>query len=159
LGGLIGVETIKKIIGEKSSSGDLFTYPLLLAIIIGRIGCFCNGIFESTYGNETSWIMGLDLGDGKLRHPVTLYEIAFLILLWGLLKFAENKNNFINGFRFKVFMIGYLLFRFFLEYLKPHEILSAGLSVIQLSCLCGLFYYRKTIFKLIFKPAELISYG
>ena len=159
LGGLIGVETIKYFIGEKSSSGDLFTFPLILAIIIGRIGCFCNGIYESTFGNETNWILGMDLGDGRLRHPVTLYEIVFLIILWGILKSAENKNVFVNGFKFKGFMIGYLLFRFVLEFLKPHETFSAGLSIIQICCLSGLFYYRKTIFKLIFKPRHLIMYG
>jgi prolipoprotein diacylglyceryltransferase len=159
LGGLIGVETIKYFIGEKSSSGDLFTYPLILAIIIGRIGCFCNGIYESTFGNETKWISGMDLGDGKLRHPVTLYEIAFLVLLWAILKIGDNNKHFIEGFKFKVFMIGYLLFRFLLEFLKPHEVVSVGLSIIQICCLAGLFYYRKTIFKLIFKPGQLIIYG
>jgi prolipoprotein diacylglyceryltransferase len=101
----------------------------------------------------------MDLGDGKPRHPVALYEIAFMALLWGLLKTAEMKNSFINGFRFKGFMIGYLFFRFFLEYLKPHEMVFAGLSTIQIACLAGLIYYRKTIIKLIFKPAELIAYG
>jgi phosphatidylglycerol:prolipoprotein diacylglycerol transferase len=159
LGGLLGVETAKYLIGEKSSSGDLFTYPLILSVIIGRLGCFCNGIFESTYGLETGWLTGMDLGDGKLRHPVALYEMAFMALLWGLLKSAEKKNNFINGFRFKGFMIGYLIFRFFLEYLKPHEMVFAGLSTIQITCLAGLIYYRKTIIKLIFKPTELIAYG
>lgn len=159
LGGLLGVETIKYLIGEKSSSGDLFTYPLLMAIIIGRIGCFCNGVQESTYGYETSWFTGMDLGDGKLRHPAALYEIAFLTMLWGILAYMEKKNVFINGFRFKGFMIGYLFFRFLLEYIKPHEMLFAGFSMIQICCLAGLIYYRKTIIKLIFKPAKLIVYG
>lgn len=159
LGGLIGVETIKYIIGEKASSGDLFTYPLIFAIIIGRIGCFCNGIYESTYGNETGWITGMDLGDGKYRHPAALYEIAFLMLLWGLLKTAEMKTVFIGGCKFKSFMIGYLLFRFFLEFIKPHEIIYAGFSIIQICCLGGLIYYRKTILKLIAKPKQLFVYG
>ncbi|MCT4622778.1 MAG: diacylglyceryl transferase, partial [Schleiferiaceae bacterium] len=35
LGGLLGVELIKKVIGEKHSSGDLFVFPLILAMIIG----------------------------------------------------------------------------------------------------------------------------
>lgn len=159
LGGLLGVETVKYFLREKSSSGDLFTYPLILSIIIGRLGCFSNGIFESTYGLETGWFTGMDLGDGKLRHPVALYEMAFMALLWGLLKTAEKKHNFINGLRFKGFMIGYLFFRFFVEYLKPHEIVFANLSTIQITCLAGLFYYRKTILKLIFKPAKLLAYG
>jgi hypothetical protein len=43
--------------------------------------------------------------------------------------------------------------------LKPHEMVFAGLSTIQITCLAGLIYYRKTIIKLIFKPTELIAYG
>ena len=46
LGGLLGVELVKKLIGEKHSSGDLFTYPMILALIIGRIGCFGMGVYE-----------------------------------------------------------------------------------------------------------------
>ena len=49
LGGLLVVEITKKIIHEKSSSGDLFTYPLILAMMIGRIGCFTSGLTEETY--------------------------------------------------------------------------------------------------------------
>ena len=50
VGGLIGVEIAKKIIKEKNSSGDLFTFPIIIGIIIGRIGCFLSGINEFTYG-------------------------------------------------------------------------------------------------------------
>ena len=64
IGGLVGVEIVKKIIGEKSSSGDLFTYPLILAIIIGRIGCFSSGLTEPTFGNPSTVFWALDLGDG-----------------------------------------------------------------------------------------------
>ncbi|MBS1935503.1 MAG: prolipoprotein diacylglyceryl transferase, partial [Bacteroidetes bacterium] len=80
-GGLIGVEISKKIINEKQSSGDLFTFPLIVGIFIGRIGCFLSGTKEFTYGKETGFITGMDLGDGLRRHPTSLYEIIFLILL------------------------------------------------------------------------------
>ncbi|MDE5450982.1 prolipoprotein diacylglyceryl transferase family protein, partial [Elizabethkingia meningoseptica] len=43
--GLVGVELAKKIVGHKDSTGDLITFPLILAIIIGRIGCFFTGIY------------------------------------------------------------------------------------------------------------------
>jgi hypothetical protein len=39
LGGLVGVELTKKIIGEKKASGDLFVFPIILAFIIGLFGC------------------------------------------------------------------------------------------------------------------------
>lgn len=141
LGGVFGVEIIKKVIGEKNSSGDLFTYPIILALIIGRIGCFSMGIYEETYGTVTGLFTGMNLGDGLLRHPVTLYEIGFLILLWiGLLQF-EKKYTISSGGRFKYFMIAYILFRFMLDFIKPHYTFQIGLSTIQLTCILGLTYY------------------
>jgi prolipoprotein diacylglyceryltransferase len=152
LGGLFGVELVKKLIGEKHSSGDLFTYPMILALIIGRIGCFGMGIYEETYGVETIAFMGMNLGDGLLRHPVTLYEIVFLMLLWTGLILLEKRFTLVDGGRFKIFMIAYIFFRFVLDFIKPHYTFSFGLSIIQLVCLGGLIYYVAYIFK----PRKLI---
>jgi phosphatidylglycerol---prolipoprotein diacylglyceryl transferase len=38
-------------------------------------------------------------------------------------------------------MIGYLLFRFLLDFIKPHYPVFLGFSTIQLTCLAGLSYY------------------
>lgn len=141
LGGVWGVEIIKKIIAEKNSSGDLFTLPLILALIIGRIGCFTMGVYEETHGTITTFFTGMNLGDGKMRHPVTLYEIGFLLFLWAFLKHTEKKYELADGLRFKIFMIAYCLFRFMLEFIKPHYTFRIGLSTIQITCLTGLLYY------------------
>jgi prolipoprotein diacylglyceryltransferase len=159
LGGLAGVEFIKKMIGEKRSSGDLMVFPLILAMMIGRIGCFFNGIAESTYGLPTKLFTGMDLGDHIPRHPVALYEIGFLAMLWPALYFISKKYSLYNGIMFQLFMIGYLVFRFLLDFIKPVVTIMAGLSTIQICCIAGLLYYRKTIIKLIFKPQELIENG
>ena len=147
LGGLWGVEIIKKVIKEKHSSGDLFTYPMLLALIIGRIGCFSMGVYEETYGTVTNFFTGMNLGDGQLRHPVTLYEIVFLLMLWVGLVQLEKKYQLAEGARFKIFMIAYILFRFLLDFIKPHYTFSFGLSTIQVTCLAGLFYYFTISFR------------
>jgi prolipoprotein diacylglyceryltransferase len=145
LGGLFGVEWIKKIIGEKKSSGDLFVRPILLSLIIGRIGCFSMGIYEETYGTPTTLPWGMNLGDGLSRHPVAIYEIIFLILLWIFIRRIERKGELRTGATFKIFMISYLLFRFILDFIKPHYNIIPDLSVIQIACLGGLIYYRKEI--------------
>jgi phosphatidylglycerol:prolipoprotein diacylglycerol transferase len=145
LGGLIGVELIKWRIGESHSSGDLFTLPLILAMIIGRIGCFSMGVHEETYGVPTQLPWGMDLGDGVLRHPVALYEILFLILLWIGLWALQKKYALINGAQFKLFMIAYLLFRFLLDFIKPGSRFLLGIGSIQLACLAGLIYYLPSI--------------
>ena len=147
LGGLFGVELVKQILGIKQASGDLFVYPLLIALIIGRVGCFSMGVREETFGLATTSFLGLDLGDGIKRHPVTLYEIAYLLLLWVVFLFISGKNKLENGALFKIFMIAYILFRFFLEYIKPHYTYSIGLSAIQAACVIGIVWYAPYIFK------------
>ncbi|TWF44180.1 prolipoprotein diacylglyceryltransferase [Chitinophaga polysaccharea] len=145
LGGLIGVELVKKIIDERQSTGDLFVYPLILAMIIGRIGCFSMGIYEETYGIPTSLPWGMKLGDGIYRHPVSLYEIVFLLVLWAFLLMITRRYTLVSGATFKLFMIGYLLFRLLLDFIKPGYRYAFGLGSIQLACLAGLLYYLPSI--------------
>ncbi len=143
LGGLFGVELTKKIIGVKTSSGDLMTYPLILGIGIGRIGCFLSGVKDGTYGNETNLPWAMDLGDGIYRHPTNLYEIIFLIILWFSIKTLDKKYTFSNGSKFKIFLSSYISFRFLIEFIKPFYRFDFGLSPIQIACIIGLIYYYK----------------
>lgn len=146
-GGLFGVEIAKKIIKEKTSSGDLFTLPIIVGIFIGRIGCFLSGTNEFTYGKPTSFFMGMNLGDNIYRHPIALYELVFLILLFVVIKHYITVKSFINGNGFKVFMISYFSFRFLIEFLKPNVYFMLNLSTIQWLCIICLVYYSKTISK------------
>lgn len=147
LGGLFGVELFKKIIGVKAASGDLYVIPIIIALFIGRIGCFSMGIAEPTYGNETNFFLGMDLGDGLTRHPVALYEMFFMIALFIFFQKIKN-NNLINGDRFKLFMFLYFLFRFLIEFLKPYKPLFLHLSSIQWSSIFIFVYYYKFIFRI-----------
>ncbi|WP_417800077.1 prolipoprotein diacylglyceryl transferase [Tenacibaculum sp.] len=144
-GGLIGVELAKKIIGETKSSGDLFVFPIIAGIFIGRIGCFLSGINEFTYGVETKFFLGMDLGDGVLRHPVALYELVFLIMLFISLKYLQKEYVLQSGELFKVFMLAYFGFRFCIEFLKPNTFFVLGLSTIQILCIVCYVYYTKFI--------------
>lgn len=143
LGGLIGVEIIKKKIGVTVSSGDLMVYPLILAMIIGRTGCFLTGLGDGTYGIATHLPWGIDFGDGIRRHPTNLYEIIFWIILWITLKITERKFMFTDGSKFKIFLASYLVFRLLVEFIKPDYFFNFGLSVIQLACIAGILYYYK----------------
>ncbi|MEZ5017982.1 MAG: prolipoprotein diacylglyceryl transferase [Flavipsychrobacter sp.] len=154
LGGMLAVEGMKKLIGEKHSSGDLITFPLILGMIIGRIGCYSAGMFEETYGIPTTLPWGMNLGDGLARHPVTLYEIAFLISMWVLLVQFEKRYVLTEGSRFKIFLMAYCLFRFLLDFIKPGWRYAFGLGTIQIAALTGLLYYIRYIVK----PSLLISH-
>jgi len=153
LGGLIGVEVTKKQIGVKVSSGDLMVYPLILAMIIGRTGCFLAGLEDGTYGIASTLPWAINFGDGIRRHPTNLYEILFWITLWLALKFFEARYKLADGARFKVFMVTYLFLRVFIEFIKPAYFFGFGLSVIQLVCLGGIAYY----YKVFAYPSKLIT--
>lgn len=148
-GGLLGVELCKKIIGEKSSSGDLFTLPIIAGIFTGRIGCFLSGINEFTYGKSTDFFLAMDLGDQIPRHPLALYELIFLLFLFFVLKKHISARDLPDGTVFRIFMISYFSFRFGIEFLKPNVFFVAGLSTIQWLCLVCILYYYKTVFQLL----------
>jgi prolipoprotein diacylglyceryltransferase len=147
LGGLFGVELIKKIISVNVASGDVYVIPILVALIIGRIGCFSMGTDEPTYGIPTHFFTGMDLGDGILRHPIMLYEMVYLILLIFLFNGLKNKTL-INGDRFKLFMVLYFLFRFWVEFIKPYHSLFLNLSSIHWSALFIFIYYYRFIIRI-----------
>ena len=153
LGGLFGVELTKKIIGEKKSFGDLFVYPMILALIIGRIGCFSMGVYEQTYGVASALPWAMNLGDGIQRHPIMLYEVLFLTLLWTVLYQVQKRKNLEAGALFKLFMISYLFFRFVIDFIKPQYPVILGLNTIQLTCIGGLVYYAPFILQ----PKKLIA--
>jgi phosphatidylglycerol:prolipoprotein diacylglycerol transferase len=141
LGGLIGVELTKKVIGVSTSSGDLMTYPLLFGLAVGRIGCHLAGLSDGTHGNPSDLPWAIDFGDGIPRHPVNLYEVIFLMVLAVFIFQTEKKGPIPNGRRFQIFMVGYLLWRFAVEFIKPVWAFPIGISPIQVAVLWGLFYY------------------
>ncbi len=141
LGGLIGVEWVKKRIGVTQSTGDDMALPIILGMAIGRIGCFMTGLDDHTYGTPTGWVTGVDFGDGVSRHPTQLYEIAFLLLLGLFLIGVKNRRRLPDGAVFQLFMTGYLAFRLGIDFIKPTPHPYLGLNNIQLACLIGLFYY------------------
>jgi phosphatidylglycerol---prolipoprotein diacylglyceryl transferase len=155
LGALFGVESAKRALGWRQSTGDGFVLPLLVAIVVGRIGCQLSGVADLTYGNVTTLPWGWNYGDGALRHPTALYEILGV----GVLAWILYRGNFMRrrGDQFRAFMVGYFLLRFGLDFLKPpFGPAAAGtlsperwgpLSAIQWACLAGLAYYAQDVYR------------
>ncbi len=156
LGGWLFVEIAKYFMKLKASSGDVMTFPILLGLFIGRIGCFSQGIQEMTYGNKTDWPTGMDLGDGIMRHPLALYEMAVLILIGILLVLLQRKQKFRDGIQFKLMMFLYLFYRFTAEWMKPRFPLLFELTSIQLAIIACYLLYIRTILNLIFKPKSTL---
>jgi prolipoprotein diacylglyceryltransferase len=152
-GGILGVELVKKLIGEKQRSGDLFVFPILLALIIGRIGCLLTALEDHTAGGPTTLPWGVDYGDGIFRQPLPLYEIIFLATMFLIFRKLKEKNNFADGSLFKILMVMYFIFRLVSEAFKEDVRLAWKLTTIQTVCVLGLLYY----YKVFFNPRHLLK--
>jgi prolipoprotein diacylglyceryltransferase len=138
LGGWIGVEIAKRKLAVHRSTGDLFVFPLILGMILGRIGCFLTGLPDHTYGTHSTLPWAVNFGDGP-RHPTQLYEAIFLLLfgiaLWMMRPTIERTAR--SGALFRLYLGGYLCFRFLIEFIKPRFNPYLGLSAIQIASLIG----------------------
>jgi len=131
------VEIAKRIMRVTRRTGDAFVFPLILGIAIGRVGCFLTGLSDHTHGVATSLPWAVDFGDGVPRHPTQLYEIAFLLIL-GALLLVRSRHAHAPGELFRWFLLGYLAFRFLVEFIKPrYTIPILSLSAIQIASLLG----------------------
>jgi len=100
---------------------DLFCPAIPLGYTFGRIGNFING---ELYGRVTTvpWGMYFPLDPYlSLRHPSQLYEAFFEgILLFTFLWIIRKRKHF-EGFLFSLYLIGYGLVRFFIEFLRDPD--------------------------------------
>jgi phosphatidylglycerol:prolipoprotein diacylglycerol transferase len=136
LGAWVGVEIAKRVLQVRRNTGDGFVLALVVGMAIGRVGCFLTGLPDHTYGIATSLPWGVDFGDGIRRHPTQLYETVLMIPL-GLALLWRSRQAHPNGELFRLFLLAYLTFRFFVEFIKPTYRPYLGLSALQLASLMG----------------------
>lgn len=137
IGGTLAVMLLKYKLGIKSKKGNIFAGPVALGITIGRIGCFLRGC---CYGTETSLPWGVDFGDGILRHPTQIYEAVFLFGLFIYLQ-SRVQSEKVAGRLFKILMVSYFTFRFFIEFIRVEEVIFSGLTGFQIASLLVIGYY------------------
>jgi len=90
---------------------------IMLGGAFGRIGCFCAGC---CHGIETDSFWGITfVGMTHPVYPTQLFESAFLFALFGLSSFLFLKYKF--KYNFPLFMLGYGLFRYFVEFIRGDE--------------------------------------
>lgn len=104
---------------------DIVAPSVALGQAIGRIGCLfsgcCYGIRTcGTWGFETRFAPGL-------RHPYQLYESALDLALFVLLIYLSSKIR-AEGGLFAVYVGGYSIIRFFLEFFRDNDDYLASLS-------------------------------
>ena len=146
LGGTLGVELTKRMIGIHRRTGDLFAIPLCIGIAIGRLGCYAAGLQDDTYGLPTHRPWGHDFGDGIPRHPVQLYESVAMLCLAIALRYIRVPH-FRDGDRFRLFLFSYCVWRLLIDFLKP-GIPFAGLTVLQWCCTIAAILYANDILRM-----------
>ncbi len=129
--GYLGVEVAKWLAGVRVKTGDGFAVPVAVALGLGRLACFHAGC---CYGSETSLPWGVDFGDGVTRHPNQIYELVFHLTM-AVALYQLAKRGLFPRQRIKLYIIAYMVFRFFSELIRPEPRLAAGLTFYQLSAI------------------------
>ncbi|HEX3600338.1 MAG TPA: prolipoprotein diacylglyceryl transferase [Lacipirellulaceae bacterium] len=129
VGGYFGVELAKWELGVRTKTGDFFAVPVALAVGIGRLGCFHAGC---CYGTPTNvpWGVVFPNVDELPRHPTQLYESAFHLSMAAVL-FVLQRRGLFRGQLFKLYILSYLVYRFFTEMIRPGARLAGGLTGYQ----------------------------
>jgi prolipoprotein diacylglyceryltransferase len=144
LGGLAGAYfgalIAKRLLGYRRSTGDLFAPAVAIGLAIGRIGCF----LTEQVGTPTSMPWGVTVPaatatsipncpqclTGAAMHPSFLYEIAFLTVTFAVLWWGRDRLA--AGMSFKLFLLGYGVFRFAVEFVRGNPEMAFGLSGSQI---------------------------
>ncbi len=125
-GGVIGVLLAFIYISKKYEVKFFkFTELIVPAIPIGytfgRLGNFMNG---ELYGRITTVPWGMYFPDApthQLRHPSQLYEATFEGIVLFLIVWSLRKKSPFPGFLTGLYLIGYGVFRFFIEFFRQPD--------------------------------------
>ncbi|MCX5661004.1 MAG: prolipoprotein diacylglyceryl transferase [Planctomycetota bacterium] len=115
LGGYVGVELAKRLIGHTRPTGDLFAVIVPMGLVFGRIGCFISGCCLGQRC-QAAWYTVRD-ADGCPRWPASLAEGGFNLLAAGLLALLWRRG-WMRHQLFHLYLIAYGLFRFGNEFLR-----------------------------------------
>jgi phosphatidylglycerol:prolipoprotein diacylglycerol transferase len=134
IGGYLAVVLAERAFGVERCTGDLVAPFLPLGQAIGRLGNF---LAVDAYGTPSSLPWSVYQA-GALRHPAQLYEmtldLALFVFLWRI-----RYRVFRNGELFRLYVIGYALIRFPLEFLRyqPTPRALVGLTLVQWLCIAA----------------------
>ena len=139
LGGYFGVELAKWVLDIRTKTGDSFVVPVAVSIGIGRWACFMAGC---CFGKECQlpWSFTFPLapdGGSLPRHPTQIYESIFH-LSCAIIFFVLWKKKMFRGQLFKIYLIAYMTFRFFTEWLRPEPTFALGLTAYQWAAIAAI---------------------
>jgi phosphatidylglycerol:prolipoprotein diacylglycerol transferase len=117
---------------------DTVTVTAPIALGLGRLGNFINGELFGR-ATEVPWAMVFPSGGPIPRHPSQLYEAALEGLLLFIILWKLKDREFRPGTLVSVFLVGYGVIRFILEFFRQPDpqigLLWKFLSMGQVLCL------------------------
>jgi phosphatidylglycerol:prolipoprotein diacylglycerol transferase len=143
-GGLIGAAVATVVFCWKRGIrffhfADLLCSAIPLGYTFGRIGNFING---ELYGRATdhAWGMYFPLDPFfQLRHPSQLYEALFEGIVLFVILWSIRKKNYCDGCIFSLYLIGYGIARFFIEFAREPDfqvgLIAGTVTMGQVLCL------------------------
>lgn len=142
VGAWLGVHVGKRIVGYRARTGDLFAPAVALGMAVGRVGCLLTELPGTPTG--VRWGMVLDAAaSGRLGgpragavagvglHPSFAYEIAFHAVAFAVLWRLRDRLA-RPGDLFVLYMAGYAVFRFCVEFVRGNAVAWGGLTRPQL---------------------------
>ncbi len=106
---------------------DIIAPSLAIGAAIGRIGCLLNGC---CYGEPTTLPWAINLL-GAYRHPTQIYEFFMNLIVFSVV-WSMRKRFQIPGMLFWLYLSGYSLGRFGVEFVRVNITVWLGLSASQL---------------------------
>ncbi|MCA8837756.1 MAG: prolipoprotein diacylglyceryl transferase [Gammaproteobacteria bacterium] len=168
-GGFLGVMVAmvlfaRRVGASKAGVFDIISTDVPIGLMLGRIGNFING---ELWGRVTDvpWAMVFPHVDQLPRHPSMLYE-ALLEgpILWGVILLYRRFARYRHGGSTLVFIIGYSLVRFVVEYVREpethlgvHNVLGITLTIGQILSLGMIGVGLALIYFLRMQPALMLS--
>ena len=139
-GGVIGVIIMSVLFCRKRKIdfwkfADLICPAIPLGYTFGRLGNFING---ELFGRATTmpWGMYFPLdATNTLRHPSQLYEAAFEGILLFIILWLLRKKTGVNGYLLGLYIFGYGLARFIVEFFREPDFAVGPISIGQFLCL------------------------
>jgi prolipoprotein diacylglyceryl transferase len=126
---------------------DAFAPAMALGMAVGRVGDFLSS--EDGLGKATTLPWGVPVpGVDYLVHPAPLYDAVFNVAWFVTLVALRGRVGLRDGDLLKIGLAGYAVFRFFVEFVRNHEVLALGLTGQQLACVAivgalAIYYLRQ----------------
>jgi phosphatidylglycerol---prolipoprotein diacylglyceryl transferase len=140
VGAYAGAILAKRLCGYPGRTGDLFAPAVALGMAVGRVGCLLSELPGTPTG--LPWGVRLSAAEAALvpgglagvpLHPSFGYEIAFHLAAFGALLWLRDRVAPADeGELLSLYLIGYAVFRFGVEFVRGNQVVVAGLTRPQL---------------------------